>query len=75
MGPGRIRRKGKAMTESERRDLMDNTCTLNGEPAVISGARCDFAQVRHLMPPQFGAMYAWETVRYVITEKGGNFRA
>lgn len=57
----------------ERLALCAAHITLNGKPAAISGARCDFATVTEL--PN-GARYewAWPTVARIVAN-GGTFKS
>lgn len=58
----------------ERRELVDTKgVTLNGKPAVITGAGLDFAVVID-MKTGLGAEWAWETVRRIV-DKGGAFKS
>lgn len=47
--------------------------TLNGQPAVIMGARNDYATVAQL-PDGAKADWAWETVLAVVTKRAKAFR-
>lgn len=55
-----------------RRQLVAEAVTLNGERAVIAGARNDFATVAQL-GDGLRAEWAWETVERVVAA-GGDFR-
>ena len=49
--------------------------TLDGAPAVISGRLCEHATVIPVGDCSRSVPFAWETVRRVVTEKGGAFRS
>lgn len=58
---------------AERRALCSARVTLNGSPAVISGAQREFAHVTDLAT-RLSAEWAWETVARVVAA-GGAFRS
>lgn len=47
--------------------------TLNGKPAAISGARCQFARVWELGNPTMSVEYSWYAVQRTIEERNGAF--
>lgn len=55
-----------------RRDLCAKRVTLNGQPAVISGAKLPFATVLTLDPCGLACEFAWSTVDRIIAN-GGQF--
>ncbi len=58
-----------AFSLDERRDLCgDGKVTLNGKPARIVGAMCEFAKV-YADGDQPAYEFAWETVARAIAEK------
>lgn len=57
-----------------RRDLCAKPVTLNGQPAVISGAKLPFATVLTLDPCGLACEFAWSTVDRIIAN-GGQFNA
>jgi hypothetical protein len=61
------------MTTIDRYALCDASITLDGEPARISGAACDFAMVR-LVRNGLGCEWAWETAARIVAN-GGDFRS
>jgi hypothetical protein len=58
----------------ERRVLIENEVTLNGVRASIGGVNNDFATVRQ-MPSGMGVDFAWITVKHIIENHNGEFRA
>jgi hypothetical protein len=62
------------MTRDERRALCAERVTLNGAPAVVTGARNPFAVVATLSAPHVEAEYSWTAVERVIA-RGGTFRS
>ena len=63
------------MTLDEKRELCQTrTATLDGHPAVISGAREPFATVSALTGYQYRQEFAWETVARII-QRGGEFHS
>lgn len=63
-------------TMERRREIMNACagCTLNGEPALVSGYLQPFAMVRQRAAPHFGCEFAWSTVARIIAS-GGGFKA
>jgi len=59
-----------------KRSLIDysrkHSCTLNGEPALVHGAKCDFAMVT---ANNNEAEFAWPTVERILKLKHGNFQS
>lgn len=58
---------------NRRVDFCDTDVTLDGLPAVVSGAALPFATVRTLDMSRT-AEYAWETVARIIASHDGRFR-
>lgn len=56
-----------------RHELCAKKVTLNGNPAVISGANNDFATVTD-MTTHLSAEWAWETVERIVNN-GGEFKS
>jgi hypothetical protein len=56
-----------------RRELCGARVTLNGEPAMISGASRDFANVTQL-GTGLSCEWAWSTVARIVA-KGGEFKS
>lgn len=56
-------------------DLVNRSkgCTLNGNPAVVSGYNLDFAKVTDLITG-LSAEWAWPTVERILNN-GGNFKS
>lgn len=64
------------MTEDQKRDLMAKPVTLNGLPAIVSGACGPFAMVRTLSPAprhHISGQWSWPAVARVI-QSGGAFK-
>lgn len=64
------------MTENEKRALMAQPVTLNGHPAIVSGALGPFAVVRTLAPAphhHISGQWSWPAVARVV-QAGGNFK-
>lgn len=57
---------------AERRELCAAEVTLNGEPAIISGALMDFARVTNPRTHE-SYQWAWGSVRRVVAN-GGQFK-
>ncbi len=66
------------LTLDERRDLCgDGKVTLNGKPARVVGAMCDFASVYQIVyknpgskePILASVTFAWETIAAAVAEK------
>lgn len=66
------------LSRDERIAIVDgqssHNITLNGEPAYIAGVKQDFATVS-LPNGGMSAEFAWPTVKYVIDNCEGAFRA
>jgi hypothetical protein len=62
------------VTLEARRALCAGRVTLNGVPAVVTGARNPFAVVATLRAPHVEAEYSWAAVERVIA-RGGTFRS
>lgn len=60
--------------QDTRYNLVACKVTLNDTPAVVSGVKCDFAMVRSL-DGCMSVEYAWTTVKHIIEDKGGKFKA
>ena len=60
------------MMLAEKQSLCGKPVSLNGTPAVISGAKGPFAHVRSLTKPYSGE-WTWEAVRRIVAD-GGDFR-
>lgn len=56
-----------------RREFTAAYCTLNGHPAVISGARMPFAHVRRLDNMGGTVEFSWYAVQHVLRDSGGRF--
>ena len=63
------------MTQTERRALMNARVTLDGHPAIISGALADFPVVRRLDGKGGSVEFAWNTVANIVNNHGGAFRS
>lgn len=59
------------MTLDQRHELIWATVTLNGEPARIIGARCDFATVVQ-SATGLSAVWSWPTAERIV-QAGGRF--
>jgi hypothetical protein len=58
-----------------RQQLCEATVTLDGGPAIITGAKLPFAKVEPLRSGSGGAVeFAWPTVERIISN-GGAFRS
>ncbi len=62
------------MNIEQRYDLIATKVTLDGRPARICGAKCQFAVVRALDGSTGDFQWAWETVAHVVAN-GGRFRS
>ena len=60
-------------TYEERKRLCEAEVTLDGLPAVISGACCEWAMVSQV-PDGLSYEWAWDTVAEVVC-KGGHFKS
>lgn len=60
--------------QARRRALCERPVTLNGEPAVISGALRRFATVTSLVTG-LSAEWSWAAVQRVIAEERGAFQS
>ena len=60
-------------TLERRRELCSQAVTLDGAPAVLSGAARTFAMVRPL-PRGAGYQWAWETAERIMAN-GGEFKS
>lgn len=54
----------------QRRLYCGMDCTLDGEPAVISGSRNDYAAVA-MLSGRVNAEYSWDTVARIMKVGGG----
>jgi hypothetical protein len=63
----------KTLTLEQKLDIVSNSITLNGKPAIIIGAKSDYATVIALDGSE---RYQWNWVTAArIVENGGNFKA
>ena len=59
----------ETLTLDERRELCAATVTLNGEPAAIRGAQCDYGTVG-TMPNGPAHEWAWPTIARIVARDG-----
>jgi hypothetical protein len=59
---------------AEKRELCQQSVTLDGKPAMVTGVQNRFAQVSQF-PDGKSVEFAWETVRKVIAENHGAFQS
>lgn len=65
------------MNEEEKRGLIAVArtlgCTLNGEPAAITGAKNPFATIRQFDDPYLETEFSWPAVKRIMTKYHGKF--
>jgi len=62
------------ITQAERQSLTETRVTLDGKPAIILGARRDYATVAQI-PDGLSYEWCWETVKRVVETKNGEFKS
>jgi len=62
------------MTEDEKREYVAKHCTLNGNPAKISGVKSEFAAITEL-DTLISFQYSWYTVKRIMDNKQGKFKS
>ena len=62
------------VTLAERKRLTEIRVTLDGKPAVILGARADFATVAQI-PDGLHYRWSWETVKHIVETENGAFKS
>lgn len=62
------------ITKRRRAELLLEAVTLNGERALISGLKNDFATVRQI-DSGLGCEFAWETVDHIVRNRNGEFKS
>ena len=62
------------LTLDDKRALCAARVTLNGAPAIITGARNPFATVASLKGPQHDATFSWPAAARIVA-RGGTFNS